>query len=611
MTQDAESGLTIEELNSTEIEEGSLTGESSSHIFGRQVVTSSITSNPEQHKDQAYHVVMKHKGDFVDHDNHSYICAHEGNKCSGVQVCPHKATIDRGSPCSCDGIRLYPDDVFTDTVEGRQQLDHIQKLQNRKGNLEENLKKLEVNEMTETNLADDVFTVLELERSVCKLEDTKIQLFRQENALLKKKLSQLQFDTQCLTEQNASFKGTINKLMEEKNIAELCLAQAEQDRELLVKEMNMVIEKCEQLVREKKHILSEKNHLTIEKQFMSKEIRKLKIGNWRMEEELAIITREKDKIANLVKSIHQDLLTHTDEKLQLQLKLRDALTENNQLKRQLAESKVQSSDPNESCLHLMKFHGNKTNPESDLERSVITPLGSSSEHYEPFFHDQLLHEIKNLKAKNLMLWTSFCENGQKCQFLSKLVHDLKNDNNMMNVDLEERAKTNAVLESKIKNLIEEKFSCEMWITNLENHKEMIKLKLYDLQGNLHRYREHISDDQIYKELLTRHHQEEGNHGYCELCQGIYNHQHKAKLLAVEANRNITAIQRLLMEECFQRDSTYKNPVSVLIPFNFTSSITAARRRSSYEHADARQEHTDAASLVSEHSLTNMSDFTIE
>ncbi|XP_075466274.1 coiled-coil domain-containing protein 110 isoform X2 [Ascaphus truei] len=462
-----------------------------------------------------------------------------------------------------------------------------------------------------------------LENSLCKSDQmqTQVQLSQNENMSLKRTLKQLSINTQCLREENLRYKGQINKLIEDKNIIQARLIKAEQNGEECIREIRKLINTCEDLLNQRKSIQDEKSQLSIEKQYIMREVSELKMEKQQMQKEMAAIARDKDELAKLLKATQKGSLLETKERQQLESKLRAVSEETKLLKRQIEQNQIQQLKQRQTKKHseqkdifqlLVKIKNDKLNLDSAVKMCLDAMKISQSEQCKSCSSEEkLLGEIKGLKAKNIVLWTGFCKNGRECQLLAKLLLSLKEDNKILQAELQEHIKNNLRLEFNARRLNKERFVFNSYLQTLENQRDTLQFKLQHLGRNNVGYREQFTINPLYKKYNSSYLLEGRCHTYCELYKEVNDHQRKADIFGPEANRKIVEIRRKLEEEELLRDSSYNNTVKhSSISVSFTTSVLGDLRRASHIRTEMRAEHVEATSIIPqrrtvEHTLTHV------
>ncbi|CAH2300367.1 coiled-coil domain-containing 110 [Pelobates cultripes] len=464
--------------------------------------------------------------------------------CRGCWTCPPESTVYRID----DENQCCLNDFSTITEEEKQSM-HLQKYQSKMENLE-HLKGFQAGAIAEFKASNTDHTLNVQEFYNSKPLEVQTQSFRDQNQLYSNILKQPWLPTRYLSEENTHCLKDMDRLEEEKNIIQLQLTQAEEDGKYYIKEMDKVINKCEEFLNQRKHIEDERNLLRAERQLLMKTLHEREI-----EKDLLANNNDKDRTTELLKTTRQHLLSHIEDKQQLQLKLGRALMENILLKEQLTQTQSQTkgmqmndSDQKEFCLELASFNNHTLNLESVAQKTLNFSRVSYSDQYKSnSSNEQLLCEIKDLRAKNMMLWSSYCEKEQQYQHKVKQVNDLKHENNLLKVELGEQLKTTLQLQDRIRILNEEALLRESSIATLEHQIRAFKYKLCNLQEKFHFYSEHIG------------------------------------------NKKIIEIQKMLKEERLKSYAIYKHGVSGHISVNYSSSLAALQTctENNGEHSEVK------------------------
>ncbi|XP_048186477.1 coiled-coil domain-containing protein 110 [Perognathus longimembris pacificus] len=330
---------------------------------------------------------------------------------------------------------------------------------------------------------------MHVQRKVTELEN--------ENRNLKTKMKPLIYTTQSLIQKIEIYEKQLTNLVEEKNAIHSRLLKEEEDSKECLKEFKKLISKYNVLQSQNK-ILEEKNcQLSLEKQQMLDALEQLKSKDHKTQNDMALVHNENNRMSIEMEAMKTNILLVQDEKDVLEKNayhlLKDKTSLENELKEnqlemmQLKEKEKLAKTEQETLLQMLEtLKHEKLNLETALEDSTAARQRMEREienvqTYQSTAEENFLKEIKNAKAEASIYKNSLSEMSKECEMLSKMVREIKTDNQILKGELKKHTQENTKFENSISRLTEDKLLLENYVRSIENERDTLEFEMRNLQ----------------------------------------------------------------------------------------------------------------------------------
>ncbi|KAM4836654.1 coiled-coil domain-containing protein 110 isoform 3-T3 [Thomomys bottae] len=325
----------------------------------------------------------------------------------------------------------------------------------------------------------------------------KITELENENRTLKTKMKPLIYTTQSLIQKIEKYEKQLTSLIEEKNIIHSQLLKEEEESKECLKEFKTLISNYNVLQNQNK-ILEEKNcQLSLEKQQMLEALEQLKSKDHKTQNDIALIHNENNRMSIEIEAMKTSILLVQDEKNVLEKNayhlLKDKTSLENELKEnqlemiQLKEKEKLAKTEQETLLQMLEsLKHERLSLETALEDSTTARQKMEQEIeniqvYQSTAEENFLKEIKNAKAEASIYKNNLSEMSQECEMLSKMVREIKTDNQILKEELKKHTHENTKFEHSISRLTEDKLFLENYVRSIENERDTLEFEMRNLQ----------------------------------------------------------------------------------------------------------------------------------
>ncbi|XP_058526391.1 coiled-coil domain-containing protein 110 [Ochotona princeps] len=330
----------------------------------------------------------------------------------------------------------------------------------------------------------------------------KVTELEKENLTLKTKIKPLVFTTQSLIQKVETYEKQIKNLVEENGVFQSKLVKTEEDNQECLKELKKVISRYN-ILQDQNQTLEEKNsQLSIEKQQMVEALDQLKSRDHKTQNDMAIVSNENNRMSIELEAMKTNILLKQDEKEMLEKKTLQLLKEKSSLENELKENKLEviqlqekerlAKTEKETLLQILETIKNEkldletTLKESTTARKMMERELENMQTYQSTAKENFLQEIKTAKSEASIYKNSLSEVGKECEMLSKMVMEIKADNQILKEELKKHSQENLKFENSISRLTEDKILLENYVRSVENERDTLEFEKRNLQ------REYIS-----------------------------------------------------------------------------------------------------------------------
>ncbi|KAM9043061.1 coiled-coil domain-containing protein 110 isoform 1-T1 [Megaptera novaeangliae] len=359
----------------------------------------------------------------------------------------------------------------------------------------ENEKTSKVNSVTEQCVAKIQYLQnylkesMQIQKKVMKLEN--------ENLTLKTKIKPLVFITQSLIQKIEMYEKQLKTLVEEKNTIQSKLIKTEDDGKECLKELKEIISNYNVLQGQNKTLEEKNSQLSLEKQQMIETLEQLKSKEHQTQSDMAIVNNENKLLITEMESMKTNILLIQEEKEMLEEKTYQLLKEKGSLENEQKENQLEimqlkekerlAKTEQETLLQIIETVKNeKLNLETTLQESTAAREMMEREiediqTYQSTTEENFLQEIKNAKSEASIYKNSFSEMGNKCEMLSKMLMEIKTDNQILKEELKNHSQESIKFENSISRLEEDKILLENYVRSIENERDTLEFEMRNLQ----------------------------------------------------------------------------------------------------------------------------------
>uniref|UniRef100_A0A8D2ASK6 Coiled-coil domain containing 110 n=1 Tax=Sciurus vulgaris TaxID=55149 RepID=A0A8D2ASK6_SCIVU len=374
----------------------------------------------------------------------------------------------------------------------------------------ENEKTSRVNSVTEQCVAKIQYLQNYLKESM--QIQKKVTELENENLTLKAKIKPLVFTTQSLIQKIETYEKQLKNLVEEKSTIQSKLIKAEEDGKECLKEFKKVISKYNVLQGQNKTLEEKNNQLSLEKQQMMEVFDQLKSKEHKVQNDMAIVNNENNRMSIEMEAMKTNILLVQDEKDMLEKKTYQLLQNKSLLENELKENQLEimqlkekerlAKSEQESLLQIIETIKNeKLNLETILQdstaaRQMMERKIETIQAYQSTSEENFLKEIKNAKSEASIYKNSLSEISKECEMLSKMVVEIKTDNQILKEELKKHTQENMNFENSLSRLTEDKILLENYVRSIENERNTLEFEMRNLQ------REYLS---LSDKISSQHH----------------------------------------------------------------------------------------------------------
>lgn len=330
---------------------------------------------------------------------------------------------------------------------------------------------------------------MQIQKKVTELEN--------ENLTLKTKIKSLVFTTQSLIQKIEIYEKQLKNLFHEKNTIQSKLVKTEEDGKECLKELKKIIGKYN-VLQEQNRTLEEKNgQLSLEKQQMTETLDQLKSKEHKTQNDMAVISNENNRMSIEMEAMKTNILLIQDEKEVLEKKTHQLVKEKSSLENELKENQLEvmqlkekerlAKTEQEALLQIIETVKNDkldletTLQESTAARQMMEREIENLQTYQSTAEENLLNEIQNAKSEASIYKNSLSEMSSECEMLSKMVVDIKADNQILKEELKKHSQENINFENSISRLAEDKILLENYVRSIENERDTLEFEMRNLR----------------------------------------------------------------------------------------------------------------------------------
>ncbi|KAG8512569.1 Coiled-coil domain-containing protein 110, partial [Galemys pyrenaicus] len=359
----------------------------------------------------------------------------------------------------------------------------------------ENEKTSKVNSVTEQCVAKIQYLQNYLKESM--QIQKKVTELENENLILKNKIKPLVFTTQSLIQKIETYEKQLKDVAEEKNTILSKLLKTEDDGKECLKELKKIISKYNVLQGQTKTLEEKNSQLSLEKQQMIETLDQLKNKEHKTQNDMAIVSNENNRMSIELESMKTSMLLIKDEKEMLEKKTYQLLKEKSSLENELKENQLEimqlkererlATTEQETLLQMIETFKNEkltletTLQESTAARQMMEREIETMQTYQSTANENFLKEIQNAKSEASIYKNSLSEMGNECEMLSKMVMEIKTDNQILKEELKKHSQENIKFENSISRLEEDKILLENYVRSIENERDTLEFEMRNLQ----------------------------------------------------------------------------------------------------------------------------------
>ncbi|KAK2493170.1 hypothetical protein MC885_017481 [Smutsia gigantea] len=340
---------------------------------------------------------------------------------------------------------------------------------------------------------------MQIQKKVTELEN--------ENLTLKTKIKPLVSTTQSLMQKIETYEKQLKNMLAEKNIIQSKLIKTEEDGKECLKELKKIISKYNVLQGQNKTLEEKNSQLSLEKQQMIETLDQLKNKEHKIQNVTAIVNNENNRMNREMKSMKANILLIQDEKEMLEKKTHLLLKEKSSLENELKENQLEimqlkekerlAKTEQETLLQIIETVKNEklsletTLQESTAARQMMEREFKNIQMYQSTAEENFWKKIKNAKSEASIYKNSLSEMGNECEMLSKMVMEIKTDNQILKEELKKHSQENIKFENSISRLEEDKILLENYVRSIENERDTLEFEMRNLQREYLNLREKI------------------------------------------------------------------------------------------------------------------------
>ncbi|XP_059100660.1 coiled-coil domain-containing protein 110 isoform X3 [Peromyscus eremicus] len=325
----------------------------------------------------------------------------------------------------------------------------------------------------------------------------KVTELENENLALRTKMKPLIFTTQSLIQKIETYERQLKALGEEKSALQSKLAQAEEENNDCLRELKKIVSTYNILQDQHKTLEEKNSQLSLEKQQMINTVDHLKGKDHKSQSDMAVLKNENSRMNIQIDAMNTNMLLMQDERETLEKNMYQLLTDKGSLESGLKESQLEvlqlkekerlAEAEHESLLHLLEAaKTEKLNLEAALQESASARQTLAREleaiqTYQSAAEENFRKEIKSAKSETNVYKNNLAEISQECEMLSKMVLEIKADNQILKEELKKHSQENAKFESSISRLTEDKVLLENYARSIENERDTLEFEMRNLQ----------------------------------------------------------------------------------------------------------------------------------
>ncbi|XP_075413354.1 coiled-coil domain-containing protein 110 [Tenrec ecaudatus] len=344
---------------------------------------------------------------------------------------------------------------------------------------------------------------LQLQKQVAELEN--------ENRTLKTKIKPLVSTTQSLIQKIETYEKQLKKFSDEKNTTQHKLTKSEEDGKEYLKELKNMISKYNVLQCQNKTLEEKNSQLSLEKQQLIESLDQLKSKEYKTQNDFAIVNNENNRMSTEMESMKTNVRLIKDEKEMLEKKTYQLLMDKSSLEKELKENQLEilqrkekerlAKAEQETLLQIIETLKNEkldletTLQESTAARQMMEREVENFQTYQNTAQETFLKEIKNAKSEANIYKNSLSETTKECEMLSKMVMEIKTDNQILKEELKKHSQENIKFENSISRLTEDKLLLENYVRSIQNERDAMEFEMRNLQREYFHLNDKIGNQQ--------------------------------------------------------------------------------------------------------------------
>ncbi|EHB03624.1 Coiled-coil domain-containing protein 110 [Heterocephalus glaber] len=325
----------------------------------------------------------------------------------------------------------------------------------------------------------------------------KVTELENENLTLKTKIKPLVLTTQSLIQKIETYEKQLKTMVEEKNTIQSKLIKKEEDSKECLKELKKIISKYNVLQGQNKTLEENLSQLSLEKQQMMEALDQLKSKEHKTQNDMAIVNNENNRMSIEMEAMKTNTLLIQDEKEMLHKKTYQLLQDKSSLENELKENQLELMKLKEkerlakieqkTFIQIIETVKNEkasletTLQESTAARQMMEREIETIQSYQSTTEENLLKEIKNAKSEASIYKNSLSEIIKECEMLSKMIMEIKTDNQILKEELKKHSQENIKFENSISRLTEDKVLLENYVRSIEKERDTLEFEMRNLQ----------------------------------------------------------------------------------------------------------------------------------
>ncbi|KAL1773085.1 coiled-coil domain-containing protein 110 [Sigmodon hispidus] len=325
----------------------------------------------------------------------------------------------------------------------------------------------------------------------------KVTELENENLALRTKMKPLILTTQSLIQKIETYERQVKSLAEEKTILQSKLAKAEEENNDCLRELKKMVSTYNVLQGQHKMLEEKNSQLCLEKQQMIETVDHLKGRDHKSQNDMAVLQNDNNRMNIEIEAMKTNLLLLQDEREILEKNMFQLLKDRGSLESDLKESKLEMLQLKErerlaeseqaSLLHRLEAaKAEKQNLEAALQesasaRQTLERELETMQTYQAAAEENFRKEIKSAKTETSVYKNNLAEISQECETLSKMVMEIKADNQILKEELKKHSQENTKFENSISRLTEDKVLLENYARSIENERDTLEFEMRNLQ----------------------------------------------------------------------------------------------------------------------------------
>ncbi|XP_050003221.1 LOW QUALITY PROTEIN: coiled-coil domain-containing protein 110 [Alexandromys fortis] len=325
----------------------------------------------------------------------------------------------------------------------------------------------------------------------------KVTELENENLALRTKMKPLIFTTQSLIQRVETYEKQLRSLVEEKSALQAKLAKAAEENNDCLRELKKIVSTYNVLQGQHKMLEEKNSQLSLEKQQMTETVDHLKSRDHKSQNDMAGLKNENNRMNIEVEAMKTNMLLLQDEREMLEKHMYQLLKDKGSLESDLKESKLETLQLKEkerlaeaeqqSLLHMLEaaktenLNLEATLQESASARQTLERELEALQTYQSAAEENLRKEIKSAKSETSIYKNNLAEISKECEVLSKMVLEIKTDNQILKEELKKHSQENTKFENSISRLTEDKVLLENYARSIENERDTLEFEMRNLQ----------------------------------------------------------------------------------------------------------------------------------